>query len=254
VDNGDEILYEVRGDAAIITINRPGQRNAMNHAACEQFTAAFRRFDEDASLRVAILTGTGDKAFCAGRDLKDIAAIGGAQLPPLPVLGDNVEVNKPVIAAVNGAALGGGWVYAQMCDLCIAADTATFAITEGRFGRGFAWCPPLIPMVGSRLAMEMLLTGKTIDARRAYEIGFVNRVVPREHLLDEAMALAQEIASCAPLSVAAARRIVQHTLNMGVDAAREAGKDVCVPLYRSEDAREGAVAFKEKRKPRWKGR
>jgi len=252
--SGEEILYEVRGEAAIITMNRPEARNAINLAAAAQLEAAFRRFDADPALRVAILTGAGHQAFSAGRDLKEIAAVGGARLPSLPVLGETLELDKPVIAAVNGAALGGGWVFAQMCDLCVAADTATFAITEGRFGRGFAWCPPIVHMLGSRIAMELLLTGRTIDARRAYEIGFVNRVVPRERLIDEALALAAEIATCAPMSVAAARRVVRHALNMGVDAARAAGKDVCAPLYKSEDAREGANAFKEKRKPRWKGR
>jgi enoyl-CoA hydratase/carnithine racemase len=249
-----EILFEVRNQCALITINRPEQRNAMNIAAGVQLEQAFRRFDADPALRVAILTGAGDRAFSAGRDLKEIAAMGDAPMPPLPTLGDTVHVSKPVIAAVNGAAIAGGWVYAQMCDLCIAADTATFGITEPKVGRGVAWAPPMIHMIGSRLAMELMLTGKTIDARRAYEIGFVNRVVPRAELIAAALAMADEIAECAPLSVIAVRQVVRHTLNMGLDAALEVGKQVCAPLYASEDAREGAAAFKEKRKPRWQGR
>jgi enoyl-CoA hydratase len=249
-----EILFEVRGSCALITINRPEQRNAINLAACAQIEQAFRRFDSDPQLRVAILTGAGDKAFSAGRDLKEIAAQGEAPIPLLPTLGDTMHVSKPVIAAVNGVAIAGGWVFAQMCDLCIAADNATFGITEPKLGRGVAWSPPMIHMIGSRLALELMLTGKTISAQRAYEIGFVNRVVPRAELIPAALTMAGEIVECAPLSVIAVRQVVRHTLNMGLDAALEVGKQVCAPLAVSEDAIEGATAFKEKRKPRWKGR
>lgn len=248
------VLYEVRGQCAIITINRPDQRNAINFAACEQLTRAFEDFDADPALRVAILTGAGDKAFSAGRDLKEIASLDGASVPPLPILGDTLHVSKPVIAAVNGAAIAGGWVFAQMCDLCIAADVATFAITEPKVGRGVAWSPPLVHMIGSRLALELMLTGKTIDAKRAYEIGFVNCVVPRAELMSAAVAMAEEIIECAPLSVVAVRQVVRHTMNMGLNAALEVGKQICAPLYASEDAKEGARAFKEKRKPQWKGK
>lgn len=249
-----EILYEVRGQCAIITINRPAHRNAMDTAASNQLRQSFADFDADANLRVAILTGAGDKAFSAGRDLKEIAALGGVAMPPLPILGDDVRLDKPVIAAVNGAALGGGWVFAQMCDLCVAADTATFGITEPRMGRGVAWSPPLVHMIGSRLALELMLTGSTISAQRAYEIGFVNRLVPADELMHAALSLADEIIECAPLSVAAVRRVVRHAMNMGVEAALETGRQVCEPLYASEDAKEGPRAFAEKRKPRWQGK
>ncbi len=248
----DEILYEVRGQCAVITINRPAQRNAINSAACQQLTAAFQRFDADPELRVAILTGAGDVAFSAGRDLKEIAS--GAPVAPLPVLGDTVQTGKPVIAAVNGAAIGGGWLFAQMCDLCVAADHAKFAISEGRFGRAMGWCAPLVHMVGSRVAMELMLTGKTIDAARAHAIGFVNRVVPREALMAEAMAMADEISASAPLAVAAGRRMVSDATNMGVAAALMVARQLCEELHRGEDAREGARAFKEKRPPIWTGR
>lgn len=254
MQSGTEILFEVRSQCALITINRPEQRNAINLAACAQLEQAFARFDSDPDLRVAILTGAGDKAFSAGRDLKEIAARGDAPLPPLPTLGDTLHVGKPVIAAVNGAAIAGGWVFAQMCDLCIAADTATFGITEPKVGRGVGWAPPMIHMIGSRLALELMLTGKTISAQRAYEIGFVNRVVPRAELMAAALSMADEIVECAPLSVVAVRQVVRHTVNMGLDAALEVGKQVCAPLYASEDAKEGARAFKEKRKPQWLGK
>ena len=254
MDTQKEVLFEVRGECALITLNRPDQRNAIDRPTCAQLWRAFEDFDKDPALRVAILTGAGDKAFSAGRDLKEATREEGMPLPPLPILGDTMHVTKPVIAAVNGVAIAGGWVFAQMCDLCIAADTATFAITEPKVGRGVAWSPPMIHMLGSRIALELMLTGKTIDAKRAYEIGFVNRVVPRAELVDAALAMAADIIECAPLSVVAVRQVVRHTMNMGLDAALEVGRQVCAPLYVSEDAKEGARAFKEKRKPRWQGR
>ena len=250
----DEVMYEVRGPIAIITINRPESRNAINLAVRVGLRDAFQRFDDDPALRVAILTGAGDKAFSSGMDLKE-AVDGGALAPPqLPNLGDNMKLSKPVIAAVNGYAYAGGWLLAQMCDLCVAADTATFAITEGRVGRGMWFAAPLVAMLGSRIALELLLTGKSIDARRAYEIGFVNRVVSQRDLMLEAEALARDIIECAPLSVAGARDLVMHAMNMGVTAATEVGKQIFKPVYQSEDAKEGPRAFREKRKPRWTGR
>ena len=116
------------------------------------------------------------------------------------------------------------------------------------------WSPPLVHMVGSRIAMELMITGKTIDAYRAHAIGFVNRVVPFKDLMPAAVSMAEEIIACAPLSVAAARQMVRHTMNMGLDAALEVGRQISVPLYNSEDAKEGPRAFSEKRKPVWKGR
>lgn len=254
MDTGKEVLFEVRGQCALITLNRPDQRNAIDRPMCAQLWQAFEDFDKDPALRVAILTGAGDKAFSAGRDLKEGAREEGVPLPPLPLLGDTLHVSKPVIAAVNGFAIAGGWVFAQMCDLCIAADTAKFGITEPKVGRGVAWSPPMIRMLGSRIALELMLTGRMIDAKRAYDIGFVNEVVPRAELLDAAFRMAADIIDCAPLSVTAVRHVVRHTLNMGLDTALEVGKQVCAPLYESEDAKEGARAFKEKRKPQWTGR
>ncbi len=250
----NEILYETRGPLAIITINRPESRNAINRAVRVGLREAFQRFDDDPALRVAILTGAGNKAFSSGMDLKEDSQGGALEPPQLPNLGDNMRLSKPVIAAVNGYAYAGGWLLAQMCDLCVAADTATFAITEGRVGRGMWFAAPLVAMLGSRIALELLLTGKPIDARRAYEIGFVNRVVPAQELMPAAEALANEIVDCAPLSVAGARDLVAHALNMGVTAATEVGKQIFKPVYASEDAKEGPRAFREKRKPRWSGR
>ncbi|WP_430397590.1 enoyl-CoA hydratase/isomerase family protein [Ferrovibrio sp.] len=251
-----EILYERRGAVAVITINRPEQRNAISKAVRSGLREAFERFEAEDDAMVAILTGTGEKAFCAGMDLKEAAdtMIG---VPPrgfIPVLGDSVYVTKPVIAAVNGVAYAGGWLLAQMCDLCIASETATFAITEGKVGRGMPWATPLANMIPQRIMMELLLTGDPIDAKRAHAIGFVNHVVPPAELMPAAIAMAERIAACAPLTVRAARETVYLAAEMGRSAALRAANHVFDRVYRSEDAQEGPRAFKEKRKPQWRGR
>lgn len=252
----DDILYEGRGAVAVITISRPEQRNAISSGVRRGLRDAFERFEADETAHVAILTGAGEKAFCAGMDLKE-AADTMLGVPPrdfLPIIGDTVQVTKPVIAAVNGVAYAGGWLLAQMCDLCIAAEHATFAITEGKVGRGMPWAAPLGHIIPQRVMMELLLTGDPIDARRGYEIGFVNRVVPAADLMPAAMAMAEKIAANAPLTVRTARELVYLSTEMGRSAALRAGYHLFERVYRSEDAQEGPRAFKEKRKPQWRGR
>lgn len=253
----DAVLFDARKDGiAIITINRPEQRNALNKEVREGLTAAWHRFEQDATLRVAILTGAGDQAFCAGGDLKEMVEA-GMKVPPqdfVPTLYDNIEVTKPTIAAVNGVAFAGGWLIAQNCDLCVAAKTARFAITEVKVGRGSPWASPLIHMIPQRIFMEIVLTGKPISAQRAYEIGLVNRLAEPEELLDAAIALAGEILEGAPLSVKAARETVMLATEMGRSAALEAARAAHETAYSSEDAQEGPRAFTEKRKPMWRGK
>ncbi|MFO1082354.1 MAG: enoyl-CoA hydratase-related protein [Reyranellaceae bacterium] len=252
----DDVLFEVEGAVAIITLNRPAQRNALSSGIRQGLAEAWRRLEADAGLRVAILTGSGDKAFCAGMDLKEAAAT-GLKVPPrdfLPVLGDNVHVSKPVIAAVNGVAYAGGWLLAQMCDLCIASETATFAITEGKVGRGMPWAAPLVHMLPQRIVMELLLTAQPLRARRACELGYVNAVVPPERLRAAALEMAATIVANAPLTVRAAREMVYMSTEMGRSAALRAGRALFEPVYLSDDAQEGPRAFAEKRPPRWQGR
>jgi len=252
----DEVLYEIRdGAIAVVIVNRPERRNAISLAVREQLRDAFVRFERDRALRVAILTGAGDQAFCAGMDLKEAAERRLQVTPPLPILGDNVKVTKPVIAAVNGHTYAAGWLLAQMCDLCIASDTARFGITEAKVGRGFPWAVPLLDMIPQRVALELLMTGRTISAQRAYEIGFVNVVVPPAELMPAAIAMAQEIIANAPLTVAAAKEMVAMQAEMGRSAALKWARQMFdEKVYNSEDAVEGPLAFKEKRRPRWKGR
>ena len=252
----DEIVYENRGQVAVVTINRPEARNAINSGVREGLAAAWQRFDNDGDARVAILTGAGDKAFCAGADLKEMALKKLGRLPRnfLPTLNVNTQLSKPVIAAVNGVAYAGGWALVQMCDLVVAAETARFAITEAKVGRGMPWAVPLIHMIPQKVLLEILMTGDPISAQRAYEIGFVNHVVPAEQLMPRALALAETIAENAPLTVAAAKEMVYMTTDMGRMAGLEAARHLFDAVYRSEDAQEGPRAFAEKRKPQWRGR
>ncbi|MBW8783940.1 MAG: enoyl-CoA hydratase/isomerase family protein, partial [Novosphingobium sp.] len=168
----DAVLFDARDDGiAIITLNRPEQRNALGKEVRDGLFAAWDRFEHDPALRIAILTGAGEKAFCAGGDLKEMVekqlSVPARDMFPIPH--DNIELTKPTIAAVNGVAFAGGWMIAQACDLCVASTSAKFAITEVKVGRGSPWAAPLIHMIPQRIMMEIILTGKPITAQRAYE-------------------------------------------------------------------------------------
>ena len=252
---GEAVSYQLEDGVAWLVIDRPEARNAINRAVGKGLWEGFRRFEEDPAAAVLVLTGTGE-AFCAGADLKEMAAL-GLTVPPrdmAPHLGQILQVTKPVIAAVNGPAFGGGFLLAQMCDLCVAGASAQFAITEARWGRGAPWAAPLPWLVPPRVAMELLLTGDPIDAQRAYEVGLVNRVVPDPELRSEAGRLARRIAGNAPLSVRAAKAMVQASAGRALDEAVEEGWRLFEPVYLSEDAQEGPRAFVERRPPVWKGR
>jgi enoyl-CoA hydratase len=252
----DAVLFDARDDGiAIITINRPEQRNCLTAEVRAGLYGAWARFEADPAMRIAILTGAGEKAFCAGGDLKEMVDTGLAVPPrdffPLPY--DNMELTKPTIAAVNGVAFAGGWMIAQACDLCVASTSAKFAITEVKVGRGSPWAAPLIHMIPQRIMMEIILTGKPITAQRAYEIGLVNRLAEPEALMDAAVALAHEVLEGAPLSVKAGRETVMLATEMGRAAALEAARAAHEVTYNSADAQEGPRAFSEKRKPVWRG-
>ena len=249
------VHYELADGVATIVMDRPEAKNALNRALREGLWAAFRRFvAEDAAL-VAVLASVGD-VFCAGADLKEMAALGLRVPPPdfLPQLGRNLHTDKPVIAAVQGPAYAGGFALAQMCDLCVAADDARFAITEAKWSRGAPWAAPLPWLIPPRVALELIVTAEPLSAERAREIGLVNRVVPRARLLEEAQALARVIAKNAPLSVRAAKRMVYAVAGASLADALDEGDRVWEPVYESEDAQEGPRAFREKRAPVWRGR
>ena len=252
----DIVTYELRNRVAWLTINRPEAHNALNKAVRDGLFAGVRRFNDDDDAAVLVLTGAGSKAFCAGGDLKEMAD-NALQVPPIdfvPQFGRNIEVTKPTIAAVNGAALAGGFLLAQTCDLAIAADTARFAISEVKVGRGAPWAAPLPWLIPPRIAMQILLTGDPINARRAHEVGLVNEVVPADELVDATQRLAERIASNAPLSVRAAKRTVRLVAELPLAEAYDEAERIWEPVYLSRDAQEGPAAFRDKRAPRWEGR
>lgn len=253
----DAVLFDARDDGiAIITLNQAETRNALSKPIRDGLFDAWDRFENDSSLRIAILTGAGEKAFCAGGDLKEMMELKLA-VPPrdmFPVPYDSISLTKPTMAAVNGVAFAGGWMLAQSCDLCVASTSARFAVTEVKVGRSSPWAAPLIHMIPQRIMMEILLTGKPISAQRAYEIGLVNRLAEPDALMDCALALAADVLEGAPLSVQAARDTVMLSTEFGRSDALDAARAASEKCYNSEDAQEGPRAFAEKRRPEWKNR
>jgi enoyl-CoA hydratase/carnithine racemase len=249
------VHYTLEGGVATLTMDRPAVKNALNSALREGLWDGFRRFVADDEALVAVLAATGD-VFCAGADLKEMAALGLRVPPPdfLPQLGRNLHTEKPVIAAVQGPAYAGGFALAQMCDLCVAADDARFAITEAKWSRGAPWAAPLPWLIPPRVALELIVTAEPLSAERAHQVGLVNRVVPRAELAASAQALARTIARNAPLSVRAAKAMVYAVAGRELDAAFDAADPIWESVYESEDAQEGPRAFREKRAPVWKAR
>lgn len=261
------IRTERDGHLLVITIDRPQARNALSQQMTQALCEAWRTFRDDAELRVAILTGAGDKAFCAGADLLEIGAWYRSMTPierreraeREPGLGGitrNLDPGKPVIAAINGHCLAGGLELALACDLRVAAGHATFGLPEVKRGimpgaGGTQRLPRAVPLGA---ALEMLLTGDAIDAEAALRLGLVNRVVPAEHLIDEARALAGRIARCAPLAVQAARAAALRGLHLPLDEGLRLEQMHAEPLRQTEDAAEGIGAFAEKRAPKFRGR
>jgi enoyl-CoA hydratase len=254
------VLYDKQDQIVTLTLNRPEALNSINRQLRQEFNEAIARFDRDDEARVAIVTGAG-RAFCAGRDLKERAAdnAAGIQAHASDSMGaENLaffeHTWKPLIAAINGYAMAGGWAIAQMCDLRLAAEDAMMGITETRWSLlpPFATAlPKLIPMAA---ALELVMTAKPITAQRAYEIGFVNKVVPKEQLIDEAKALARQIIDNAPLSIRYFKELAYRGLDMSEPALAALTRHLYDQLLRTEDSKEGPRAFAEKRQPQWKGR
>jgi crotonobetainyl-CoA hydratase len=259
------VLVERRGNVMIVTLNRPEVHNACNLAMWLGAGEALEEAAADPEVRVVVVTGAGEKTFSAGADLKAIMR-GEPGQPDDPVKASwgfagiaNHPISKPVIAAVNGNAMGGGTELALGCDLVVAADHARFGLSEVKVGLFAAsgGVFRLARQIPPKIAMEMILTGEPIDAQRALELGLVNRVVPRGELMDTALALAEKIAGNAPLSVQASKRLALRIVDGAFadepeDWQRSAAE--MRTLAKSEDAREGPRAFAEKRAPQWKAR
>lgn len=251
-----EVLYEASGDVAVITLNRPDRRNALSIAACRQLRAAWDRFEADPVQKVAIITGAGDRAFCAGYDIAEKQhgnAVSEADFAPR--VETRLFVTKPVIAAVNGAAVAAGMALVESCDLVVAAEHAWFGLPEVRLGIGVAPFVQSLWTLPHHILMELLLTGDPLTARRGYEIGFVNRLAARETLMEESLRLARTIAANAPLVVRATKAMLYCGIEaMGMPAAHKAAQELFLPVRKSDDAKEGFRARAERRAPRWKGR
>lgn len=252
----DTFKYEKKGHIAIMTVNRP---EAMNAFTAEMLTAmddCFEDFQNDDDLWVAIFTGTGDKSFCSGMDL--------AEAIPKLNAGDELgyadhtkrpfsDVFKPIITAVNGFCIAGGMEFMQGTDIRIAAEHATFGLGEVRFG--------LIPVGGTHVrlprqipwavAMELLLVGENLSAERAFDIGLINKIVPKEQLMDAAMDMAEKICKNSPYAVRTAKEIAVRQANLEPGFVLE--KAIGMKVFKSHDAEEGPKAFMEKRKPNFKG-
>jgi enoyl-CoA hydratase/carnithine racemase len=259
VDLGETVRLTVDGRVATVTIDRPAQRNAIDPETSRALNAAFVAIEQDPEIWISVITGAGD-VFCAGADLKAIAAGRVDELTGAEPWGFGGLVRpgrtKPVVAAVNGHALAGGLELVLACDLVVAAETAQFGLPEVMrgiiAGAGGLWrLPQQIP---PRRAMELILTGDRIDAAEAERLGLVNRVVAREQVLPQSVALAVRISENAPIAVRESRAIaaVAPTLD-DADGWRLAG-EAWARVLQTDDAREGPRAFAERRAPRWSGR
>jgi enoyl-CoA hydratase/carnithine racemase len=254
-----EVLRERRGHIEILTINRPEARNAVNGAVSKGIGGALDELATDDDCWVVIITGAGDKAFCAGMDLKafaagEIADIAGASGGFGGIA--RRDFPKPLIAALNGSALAGGCEIMLSCDLVVAVEEAKIAITEVRRGLiagagGLIKLPRRLPRA---VAFELALTGEPIDAQRALALGLINRVVPAGQSLDEALALAEVIAANAPLAVRTTKRVMKEALEVDEDAGWDINNAAMSAVFASADAMEGSIAFAEKRAPNWTGK
>lgn len=252
------VEFETKGHLAIITLNRPDARNAINGVMAQGIEFALDKFEEDPNLWVAILTANG-KAFCAGADLKEISAGNGAALSTKKGGFAGIarrERTKPLIAAITGSALAGGTEIALSCDMIVCADTTNFGLPEVKrslvAGAGGLFRLPRV--IGMPMALEVILTGDPLSSQRAYELGMVNKVVPEADVMAEATSLADRIMANAPLAVQASRTVTVDALKKGDDELWKASGTAFAGLVTTEDFKEGPRAFIEKRAPVWKGK
>jgi len=256
----DNLLLEREGAVALVTINRPQVLNALNSSTIDDLRRAALALKHDAAVRAIVITGSGGKAFVAGADINELAVATPAQSKEHMVRGQHVfdlieNLGKPVIAAINGYALGGGCELAMACTLRIAADTARIGQPEINLGimPGYGGTQRLPRLVGKGVALEMLLTGRHITAAEALQTGLVNRVVPAANLLAEAKALAAELAVKAPIAV----QYIIEAVHRGLEVSFDKGQFLEAALFglvaSTDDMREGTKAFLEKRKPDFRG-
>ncbi len=254
------LLFEMRDSVALVTVNRPDKLNALNGAVIAELGEVADRIGRDPAIRGMILTGAGPKAFVAGADIAEIASQGPVDGKARALEGQRVfrrleQCGKPVVAAVNGFALGGGCELAMACHLRVASEQARFGQPEVKLGigPGYGGTVRLPRLVGKGRALELLLTGQMIDAQEAYRIGLVNRVVPADRLLSESEQLLRAILENGPLAVRACLEAVDAGLDIGVEEALLLEANLFGLLSGTADMREGTAAFAAKRTPSFKG-
>jgi enoyl-CoA hydratase len=259
-EQSEELVVTTDGNVRILRINRPEARNALNSAVIAGLGRGLDEADQDTDIRAVVVTGTGDRAFCAGMDLRSFANEGQ------PGGGDpdasrgyarflREGITKPVVGAANATAVAGGFELLLACDLVVASEEAKFGIPEVKRGLfaagGGVGLGRRLPMA---IALELGLTGDTIDASRAFALGLVNRVVPPGRVLDEAVELANRVAENGPLAVRITKRLMWEALDVSRDQMWELTAGAQSEVFQSEDAKEGARAFVERRPPQWTGR
>lgn len=249
------LILERQDQIAILTINRPKALNALNSATLEELFQAFTELAKDTSIRVIILTGSGEKAFVAGADISQMSDMTPLKGRRFSLFGQNVmnlieSLPQPVIAAVNGFALGGGTELAMACDIRLASENAKFGQPEVNLGllAGFGGTQRLPRLVGSGRASEILFTADTLDAQEAYRIGLVNRVYPLPELMSHALAMAQKIASRAPIAVQLTKSAIYKGQNVDLLSGQAYEAEVFGQTFSTHDQKEGCSAFLEKRK------
>lgn len=255
------VTVEREGPVTIVTLNRPEVMNALHSAAHFELADVFDAFAADPTQWVGIVTGAGERAFSAGNDLKHQAGGGEMRSPPSGFAGltSRFDLTKPLIAAVNGVAMGGGFEIALACDLIVASETATFALPEPRVGlAALAGGLHRLPReIGTKRALGMILTGRRVSAAEGKALGFVNEVVPPGELMTAARRWAAQIVELSPMSVRASKEAVYRGLDEPSLEKAIAGQNkhpAVQALYKSEDFIEGPLAFSQKRPPQWKGR
>jgi len=252
------VLTEVRGRVGLLTLNRPQALNALNSALLTELVAALTAFDADPAIGAMLLTGS-ERAFAAGADIRQMAEASLAEMLTngFVELFDNLSrLKKPLIAAVSGFALGGGCELALACDMIVAAENAKFGLPEVTLGviPGAGGTQRLTQALGKNLAMEVILNNRLLTAAEAERFGLVNRVVPTERCLDEALALAGQVAGRAPLAAQFAKQAVLTALSASLPEGLAAERRLFYMLFATEDQKEGMKAFLEKRSPNWQGK